>query len=191
MSKLHRSIVNVFISSAATFAELVWKYSTVHVQSTDLAWNESKWSCTSAHLRPFQRKPCGQTRVRGATCVLRGLFLKQYVGFLSFFWNNPILSSCGPKAWLRLFFFIWEWDCTGALVWQTNYQIYGPATPHNILLMVDLTTYSQGRTKSEIMQQTYLSFLWRKKTLGTNQDLRGPTGDVYQILQVFLQIFIS
>ena len=76
-------------------------------------------------------------------------------------------------------------------VWETNYQIYGPATPHNILLMVDFTTYSQGRTKSEIMQQTYLSFLWRKKTLGTSQDLRGPTGDVYQILQVFLQIFIS
>ena len=49
-----------------------------------------------------------------------------------------------------------------SLVWPTNYEIYGPATPHNILLMVDLTTFSQGRKKSEISQQTIFVFSLEK-----------------------------
>ena len=78
-------------------------------------------------------------------CVER-TFLKQYVGFFSFFWNNAILSSCGSKALLRLLFLFESGTARVhefvSLVWPTNYEIYGPATPHNILLIVDLTTYS-------------------------------------------------
>jgi len=58
--------------------------------------------------------------------------------------------------------------------------------------MVDLTTYSQGRTQSEKhAANIFVVSLEEKKTLGTSQDLRGPTGDRYQILKVFLKNFIS